>query len=44
MESYLVYDGLRAGEKVVVSGSYLLKTELMKESIGAGCCEIKPGA
>jgi cobalt-zinc-cadmium efflux system membrane fusion protein len=43
MESYLVYDGLRAGEKVVVSGSYLLKTELMKESIGAGCCEVKPG-
>jgi cobalt-zinc-cadmium efflux system membrane fusion protein len=44
MESYLVYDGLRAGEKVVVSGSYLLKTELMKESIGAGCCEVESGA
>jgi cobalt-zinc-cadmium efflux system membrane fusion protein len=44
MESYLVYDGLRGGERVVISGSYLLKTELMKESIGAGCCEIKPGA
>lgn len=30
--------GLNAGEKIITSGSYLLKTELMKGSLGAGCC------
>jgi cobalt-zinc-cadmium efflux system membrane fusion protein len=30
--------GLNPGEKIVGHGSYLLKTELMKGSIGAGCC------
>lgn len=30
-----------AGAEVVTEGSYLLKTETMKESIGAGCCEVK---
>ncbi len=29
--------GLNAGERVVTRGSYLLKTELMKGSLGAGC-------
>ncbi|WP_231511607.1 efflux RND transporter periplasmic adaptor subunit [Chondromyces apiculatus] len=32
--------GLRAGEAVVTQGSFLLKTETLKESIGAGCCEV----
>lgn len=32
---------LRAGERVVTTGSFLLKTETMKESIGAGCCEVE---
>jgi cobalt-zinc-cadmium efflux system membrane fusion protein len=31
--------GLAAGERVVTTGSYLLKTEILKGSIGAGCCE-----
>ena len=31
--------GVKAGEEVVTTGSFLLKTETSKESIGAGCCE-----
>lgn len=27
------------GDRVVTAGSYLLKTETLRESIGAGCCE-----
>jgi membrane fusion protein, heavy metal efflux system len=34
-----IIKGLRAGETVVTSGSFLLKTETLKDSIGAGCCE-----
>jgi cobalt-zinc-cadmium efflux system membrane fusion protein len=34
-----VRKGLRAGEEVVTQGSFLLKTETLKGSIGAGCCE-----
>jgi cobalt-zinc-cadmium efflux system membrane fusion protein len=34
--------GVRPGERVVTTGSYLLRTETMKEGIGAGCCEIEP--
>ena len=33
-----VHAGVRADELVVTTGSFLLKTELMKGSIGAGCC------
>ncbi len=33
-----VVKGLSDGETIVARGSYLLKTELMKGSIGAGCC------
>ncbi len=33
--------GLAAGEDVVTVGSFLLKTETLKGSIGAGCCEVK---
>jgi cobalt-zinc-cadmium efflux system membrane fusion protein len=29
-----------AGEPVVVEGAYLLKTELSRDAIGAGCCEV----
>jgi len=39
---YQVTQGLSAGEEVVVDGSFLLKTELKKTSIGAGCCGIEP--
>ena len=40
---FVVEEGLVVGEDVVTTGSFLLKTELMKGSIGAGCCEIEPG-
>jgi cobalt-zinc-cadmium efflux system membrane fusion protein len=29
------------GDQVVTTGSFLLKTETLKESIGAGCCEVE---
>ena len=35
--------GLSGGETVVTQGSFLLKTEILKGSIGAGCCEVQPG-
>jgi len=38
-----VLTGLKIGEEVVTEGSYLLKTEILKGSIGAGCCEVEPG-
>ena len=36
-----VDSGVRAGEVVVTTGSFLLKTETMKEGIGAGCCDVE---
>ncbi|KAA3605554.1 MAG: efflux RND transporter periplasmic adaptor subunit [Planctomycetota bacterium] len=39
-EYYEVSRGLNGGELVVTQGSFLLKTELKKESIGAGCCDV----
>jgi len=33
---------LKPGERVVTTGSFMLKTETLKESIGAGCCEVEP--
>lgn len=41
---YVVEEGVPAGESVVTQGSFLLKTEILKGHIGAGCCEIHPGA
>lgn len=37
-DSLAVRAGVSAGEAVVVQGSYLLKTEILKGEIGAGCC------
>jgi multidrug efflux pump subunit AcrA (membrane-fusion protein) len=39
---YQITGGLKPGEEVVVNGAFLLKTELKKSSIGAGCCGIEP--
>jgi len=36
--------GLRAGEPVVTTGSFLLLTETLRESLGLGCCEVGPPA
>lgn len=38
-EAIEILAGVRAGEEVVTTGSFLLKTETLKSSIGAGCCE-----
>jgi cobalt-zinc-cadmium efflux system membrane fusion protein len=39
---WLVVRGrLVPGDDVVTAGSFLLKTETLKESIGAGCCEVE---
>jgi len=32
--------GVSAGDPVVTTGSFLLKTETLKDSIGAGCCDV----
>ncbi|MHC4414995.1 MAG: efflux RND transporter periplasmic adaptor subunit [Planctomycetota bacterium] len=42
--SYVVENGLAAGEMIVTEGAFLLKTEILKGNIGAGCCEVDPGA
>ena len=35
-----VVSGLAPGAEVVTTGAFLLKTEIVKESIGAGCCDL----
>ena len=35
---YAVASGVSPGEMVVTQGSFLLKTEILKGNIGAGCC------
>lgn len=41
---YEVLSGVEEGAEIVSQGSFLLKTEILKGSIGAGCCEVDPGA
>ncbi len=36
-----VLEGVEPGEPVATRGSFLLKTETLKGSIGAGCCEVE---
>jgi cobalt-zinc-cadmium efflux system membrane fusion protein len=38
-----ILNGLKEGEAVASVGSFLMKTEILKGSIGAGCCEVDPG-
>ena len=40
---YVVAAGMAPGDVVVTTGSFLLKTEILRGSIGAGCCETNPG-
>ncbi|NMO14618.1 efflux RND transporter periplasmic adaptor subunit [Pyxidicoccus fallax] len=42
-EEVEVVKGLSPGVEVVTTGAFLLKTEILKESIGAGCCETEGG-
>jgi cobalt-zinc-cadmium efflux system membrane fusion protein len=38
-----VRGALKIGARVVTDGAFLLRTELSKHKIGAGCCEVGPG-
>jgi len=38
-----VLRGLDEGETVASTGSFLMKTEILKSNIGAGCCDVDPG-
>jgi cobalt-zinc-cadmium efflux system membrane fusion protein len=39
-DRYEVASGLAAGDAVVTRGSFILKNEILKNSVGAGCCEV----
>lgn len=39
-DSYEVRDGLEPGDTVVTRGSFILKNEILKNAVGAGCCEV----
>jgi cobalt-zinc-cadmium efflux system membrane fusion protein len=39
-DRYEVAQGLKAGDVVVTRGSFILKNEILKNSVGAGCCEV----
>ncbi len=36
-----VAGNVRAGDEVVTEGAFLLKTETLRENIGAGCCDVE---
>ncbi len=36
-----ITSGVKPGDVVVTQGSFFLKTETLKESIGAGCCDVE---
>ena len=38
-----VLAGVEEGDAVASAGSFLMKTEILKSNIGAGCCEVDPG-
>jgi len=39
-DRYEVAEGLMPGDTVVTRGSHILKNEILKDAVGAGCCEI----
>ncbi|MCI0364795.1 MAG: efflux RND transporter periplasmic adaptor subunit [Phycisphaerales bacterium] len=39
-DGYEVVDGLKPGDMIVTKGSFILKNEILKNSVGAGCCEV----
>jgi cobalt-zinc-cadmium efflux system membrane fusion protein len=39
-DRYEVAEGLKAGDTIVTKGSFILKNEVLKNSVGAGCCEV----
>lgn len=39
-DRYEVADGLEPGDVVVTTGSFILKNEILRNAIGAGCCEV----
>ncbi|MBI2266230.1 MAG: efflux RND transporter periplasmic adaptor subunit [Armatimonadetes bacterium] len=40
--NYLIVErGIRPGARIATQGSFLLKTEILKGSIGAGCCDVE---
>jgi|SRR5215217_840612 len=43
LELVEVVKGLSEGQEIVTTGAFLLKTEILKGSIGAGCCETSEG-
>ena len=36
-----IVEGIKRGEEVATKGGFLLKTETLKGSIGAGCCDVE---
>jgi cobalt-zinc-cadmium efflux system membrane fusion protein len=40
-DTVVLRKGVAPGEAVVTEGSFLLKTETLKDSIGAGCCDVE---
>jgi cobalt-zinc-cadmium efflux system membrane fusion protein len=39
-DRYEVLEGLAGGETIVTRGSFILKNEILKDAVGAGCCEV----
>jgi membrane fusion protein, heavy metal efflux system len=39
-DRYEVTSGLSPGDTIVTRGSYILKNEVLKDAVGAGCCEV----